>query len=209
MVAIEHVVAGAIAPGVNLDDVDVWCPAVRGAWVALSYFGIVAREAALRGPCAIWARNRGPVDCEVDVRFKVGAEVVHPKVYTSTDATASYYASRVWRETFYKGIQILKCPLDLWIMQEILHEVRPDLVIETGTFKGGSALWFADMIETLGIDPKGTIYRVMSIDTDNPPERQKYDIRYIKGSSTDEDVLDVARIDAQRSRTTLVVLDLS
>src|SRR5687767_15603325 len=37
------------------------------------------------------------------------------------------------------GYEMMKCPLDLWIYQELLVRSRPDFVIETGTWRGGSA----------------------------------------------------------------------
>ena len=37
------------------------------------------------------------------------------------------------------GISTLQNPVDAWIIQEILYEVKPDLIVETGAFKGGSA----------------------------------------------------------------------
>ena len=48
-----------------------------------------------------------------------------------------YYDSRVFRDTRWLGVQTLKCPLDLWIYQEIISEQRPDTIIETGTHLGG------------------------------------------------------------------------
>ena len=52
-----------------------------------------------------------------------------------------YYAAsrRTWANTYWRGVPVLKCPLDLWVYQEILHEVRPDLIVEAGTKHGGSA----------------------------------------------------------------------
>jgi cephalosporin hydroxylase len=41
------------------------------------------------------------------------------------------------------GTQVLKNPFDLWIYQELLARTRPDVIIETGTFAGGSALYLA------------------------------------------------------------------
>jgi cephalosporin hydroxylase len=55
---------------------------------------------------------------------------------------------RARHRTFWRGV--LKCPLDPWACQEILPEVKPDLVVETGTHKGGSALFLADMLELVG-----------------------------------------------------------
>ena len=58
-----------------------------------------------------------------------------------------YQAKTTWAMTRYKGVPTLKCAEDLQIYHEILWQLRPRLVIETGTCFGGSALWFADQIE--------------------------------------------------------------
>ncbi len=47
-----------------------------------------------------------------------------------------------WQQTYWMGHQTLKCPLDLWVYQEILWEIRPGLVIECGTATGGTTLFF-------------------------------------------------------------------
>jgi cephalosporin hydroxylase len=49
----------------------------------------------------------------------------------------------------YKGVPCLKCPFDYVIYQMIINEVKPDLIIEIGTNKGGSALYLADLLETI------------------------------------------------------------
>jgi cephalosporin hydroxylase len=55
--------------------------------------------------------------------------------------------------TFWKGVKILKSPLDLFIVQEIIHETRPDVIVETGSYMGGSALFYADLgVEVHTID---------------------------------------------------------
>lgn len=50
----------------------------------------------------------------------------------------------------YRGISMLKCPFDLVSYQMIVSEVQPDLIIEIGTNKGGSALYFADLLKAIG-----------------------------------------------------------
>jgi len=52
----------------------------------------------------------------------------------------------------YKGIDCFKCPFDLALYQRLIWDVRPRTVIEIGTWRGGSALWFADLLSTYGID---------------------------------------------------------
>src|SRR5262245_45794623 len=54
-----------------------------------------------------------------------------------------YYDQKVWEHTTWLGVPIEKLPLDLFVFQEILYETRPDVIVEAGTFKGGSAYFFA------------------------------------------------------------------
>jgi len=57
----------------------------------------------------------------------------------------------------YKGVSCIKCPFDYVIYQMIIEEVKPDLIIEIGTNKGGSALYYADLLELQG---KGEIHSI-------------------------------------------------
>jgi cephalosporin hydroxylase len=62
----------------------------------------------------------------------------------------------------WRGQFIWKNPLDLIIYQEIVHEVRPTLVVETGSHAGGSALFWLDMMRANGID--GNVWTVDTLD---------------------------------------------
>jgi cephalosporin hydroxylase len=50
----------------------------------------------------------------------------------------------------YRGVPCIKCPFDYVMYQMILNEIKPDLVIEIGTNHGGSALYMADILDTIG-----------------------------------------------------------
>jgi cephalosporin hydroxylase len=112
-----------------------------------------------------------------------------------------YYESRVWLETQWLGTPTQKCPLDLWIYEELLVEVKPDLIIETGTAAGGSALYLASICDLIG---KG---RVVTIDVATAERPRHPRIVYITGSSTDPAVVARLRKDAADAGTILVVLD--
>lgn len=90
-----------------------------------------------------------------------------------------YYNSYVWRNnSFWLGVPTQKCPLDLWIYQELLFELKPDLIIESGTANGGSALFLASICDLVG---KG---RVVTIDIKDAPNRPNHKrITYLAGSS--------------------------
>jgi len=98
------------------------------------------------------------------------------------------------------GIPCLKCPLDLWIYQEIITEVRPDLIVETGTHYGGSALFIAHMLDIVG---KGMI---VTIDIAEHPRPSHPRIRYITGSSADADLIDSV-FREHEAEVCLVILD--
>lgn len=94
-----------------------------------------------------------------------------------------------------------KCPLDLWIYQELLQRTRPDVVIETGTWFGGSALYMAMIFDLIGHG------RVITIDVEPKPGRPVHPrINYVTASSTDPaTILRVGdEVGAQRA---MVVLD--
>src|SRR5205814_5088191 len=60
-----------------------------------------------------------------------------------------YYHARIWGNTYWMGIPTYKCPLDLWVYQEIIFELRPHVIVECGTFKGGSALFMASILDQI------------------------------------------------------------
>lgn len=119
-----------------------------------------------------------------------------------------YYNAQVfdgtWNDTRWLGVQTAKCPLDLWIYQEIMHEVRPDVIVECGTAYGGSALFFASICDLLG---NGT---VISIDIKERPGRPEHGrIRYLLGSSTSDEIIDEVkkRIGSPIETKVMIVLD--
>ncbi|MEI8191120.1 MAG: CmcI family methyltransferase [candidate division NC10 bacterium] len=54
-----------------------------------------------------------------------------------------------WKETAWLGKKVWKMPLDLWVYQEMICEFRPDFIIECGTFEGGSAFYFASIMDLI------------------------------------------------------------
>jgi cephalosporin hydroxylase len=104
-----------------------------------------------------------------------------------------------WKNTKWMGVGTQKCPLDLWIFQEILREIRPGLIIETGTFSGGSALYLAHICDLLGTG------RIVSIDLDPQSDLPSHErITYLRGSSIDPQIVDAVPKDP---KPVMVILD--
>jgi cephalosporin hydroxylase len=51
----------------------------------------------------------------------------------------------------YKGIPTQKNPFDLALYTRLLWDIKPRTLIEIGSYKGGSAIWFADQMRSMGI----------------------------------------------------------
>jgi len=51
----------------------------------------------------------------------------------------------------YRGVVCRKNPIDLALIQEIIHDIAPDIIIEIGTNYGGSALYYADLLNANGL----------------------------------------------------------
>lgn len=63
------------------------------------------------------------------------------------------------------GAQILQDAQDLMYLQHVVFSVKPRLIVETGTYKGGLTFFFASLMESLQLDQS----TIVSIDR-NPPE---------------------------------------
>jgi cephalosporin hydroxylase len=115
-----------------------------------------------------------------------------------------YYNSRqqTWKKTYWLDCHAEKCPLDLWIYQEILVETRPDIIIETGTAAGGSALFLATVCDLLAT---GTVVTIDVAAAARRPEHPR--IRYVLGSSTDEETVERVRRLVPADAGVMVVLD--
>lgn len=109
---------------------------------------------------------------------------------------------RTLGNTFFLGVPVMKCPLDLWVYQELLHRLRPDLVIETGTAEGGSALFLASIMDLLGVG------RIVTIDVEHKPGRPEHPrIEYLQGSSTAPESVAAAGAAARGAKTVMLILD--
>ncbi len=115
-----------------------------------------------------------------------------------------YHVDRkhTWMDTRWQGYEIQKYPTDMWVYQEILHDTRPDVLIEAGTYKGGSALYFAQMFDLMG---KG---RVITIDVEDFPGKPRHPrIEYILGSSTDPKTVETVKRMLKPGERVMVSLD--
>jgi cephalosporin hydroxylase len=108
------------------------------------------------------------------------------------------------------GRPVIQYPQDLIAMQEIIWQVKPDLIIETGIAHGGSLVFYASMLEllagqgqVLGIDIDIRQHNKQAIE-EHPMSKR---ISMMQGSSIDEALVAHVREFARGKERVLVTLD--
>ena len=123
------------------------------------------------------------------------------------------------------GRPIIQYPQDMVAMQELIWQVRPDLIIETGIAHGGSLILSASMLALLDLceaiesgtpfDPRSSRRKVLGIDIEiRPHNRAAIEahpmfsrIQMIEGSSIDPAVIAQVKDIAKQHPRVLVCLD--
>lgn len=129
-------------------------------------------------------------------------EAAHKFNVESNKAKYSYNFS-------WMGRPIIQYPQDMIAMQEIIWDVKPDLIIETGIAHGGSIIYYASLLEligngeVLGIDIDIRLHNRRQIE--NHPMFKR--IKMIQGSSVSEETVDEVKQYAAGKETILVCLD--
>ena len=101
------------------------------------------------------------MDNDYQEEQKVSAEALKEMAMSWT---RQMWLGELWRLNTWMGFPILQWPTDLMVLQDIIVEQRPRVIVETGSFKGGSAIFFASMLKLIGGG------RVISIDWPGVPE---------------------------------------
>ena len=113
------------------------------------------------------------------------------------------------------GRPIIQYPQDMIALQEIIWEVKPDLIIETGIAHGGSLIFSASMLTLLEACGEIENGKVLGIDIDIREHNKKAieehpmskKITMFQGSSIDDEMIARVREFAKQGKKVMVILD--
>lgn len=109
----------------------------------------------------------------------------------------------------WMGRPIIQYPQDMVAMQELIWDIKPDLIIETGIAHGGSLIYYASLMELIG---KGEIVGIdIDIRAHNRAEIEAHPmfhrITLLEGSSLSEEIVAQVQKLAEGKKTIMVSLD--
>ena len=124
--------------------------------------------------------------------------------------TKAMWSSELWKQVSWLGVPVLQWPTDLLLLQELMTKLRPRCVVETGCYLGGTSIFYASILQLLGIEG-----RVISIDVRmDPAARQNIEassfrdrIHLIEGDSKSEAVHQQLQTRLGSETNVLVCLD--
>lgn len=119
------------------------------------------------------------------------------------------WALRCYFTFTWLGQPILQLPEDLIRLQEVICSLRPDVIIETGVYGGGSLLFHATICEALG---NGRVIGIDRLITDETRKglaghRVSNRIEAIEGDSTAAGTIAKVRASVRKDESVMVILD--
>lgn len=119
-----------------------------------------------------------------------------------------YEEARIWEKNTWMGVPCYKLPMDAFVMQELIWKLKPDFIIETGTGNGGSAMFYASILELMGHGQVITCDVILQEGLSDHPLSKILDrITMISGSSTNSIVLKQIKKLVGDTTNNIVLLD--
>ena len=158
-------------------------------------------------------RNFTYLEKESIIRLEDGTELAldSPEAF---DFISNAWLRSGWDTKYVYGFSwlgrpIIQLPEDMIRIQELIFQLKPDLIIETGVAHGGSLIYYSSILNAIGNG------RVIGIDIDirshNRKEIESHNlfkyITLIEGSSIDKNVVNKVKSNVNSSESVLVILD--
>jgi cephalosporin hydroxylase len=141
------------------------------------------------------------------------------KEYNLNTKEAFSYISEAWLRVGWNtkyvygfswfGRPIIQLPEDIIRIQEIIYQLKPDKIIETGVAHGGSLVFYASLCKAMG---KGNVIGIdIEIRSHNRKATEEHElfeyITLVEGSSTDSSIIEKVKSFVNPGEMVLVLLD--
>ena len=132
------------------------------------------------------------------------------RAFTTASVNAKYSYNFSWM-----GRPIIQYPQDMVAMQQLIWQVQPDLIVETGIAHGGSLIFSASMLELNAACGGPKDAEVVAVDIDIRPQNKAAieahpmfrRITMIQGSSVAPEIVEQVRAKTRGKKRVLISLD--
>ena len=147
---------------------------------------------------------------------EINGEQINLDLYTKEafEAITQLWVKVGWNEKYpytfsWMGRPIIQLPEDMIRIQEVIYQLKPDVIVETGVAHGGSLIFYASLCKAM---EKG---RIIGIDIEiRPHNREAIEahelfplITLIEGDSVSSELVSQVKSLIQPKETVLVILD--
>ena len=111
-----------------------------------------------------------------------------------------------WPKNTYLGYEILQCPLDLQLYQEMIFKEKPEFILQTGICGGGSIVYFSSILDLVNAPSSVKVIGVDLVLSEEAKKIKNDRVILYEGSSTDQRVFEtVAKL--VKGKKGLIILD--
>lgn len=110
----------------------------------------------------------------------------------------------------WMGRPIIQAPEDMIRMQEVIYQVKPDVVIETGVAHGGSLIYYASLLKAMGKNSKiiGVDIEIREHNRNAIESHEMFPmITLLEGDSAGDEMIQKVKSFVKETETVLVILD--
>ena len=111
-----------------------------------------------------------------------------------------------WPRNKFLGFEILQCPFDLQIYQELIFDTKPEFIFQTGICGGGSIVYFSSILDLMG---SSNDVKVIGVDIELSKEAKEIKndrVILFEGSSTSKEIVSKIK-DLTFGKKGIVILD--
>lgn len=148
------------------------------------------------------------IDTEKNLSYPLGspeAFKILSDIWLKSGWETKYVYSFSWM-----GRPIIQLPEDIIRIQEIIFDIQPDIIVETGIAHGGSLIFYASLFKAIG---KG---KIIGVDIEIRPHNRKaieehflykdY-IELVEGDSTSLDIINIVKSKIKTGQKVMIILD--
>ncbi|MEN9843784.1 MAG: hypothetical protein RLZZ612_1613 [Pseudomonadota bacterium] len=151
---------------------------------------------------------------KMTVETEEGSETLYLHSKYAFEIISQEWVRLGWNQRYqytfsWMGRPIIQLPEDMLRIQEVIYQIKPDVIIETGVAHGGSLIFYSSLCKAMnhgrviGIDIEIRPHNRIAIESHPLSDR----ITLIEGSSTAPEVVEQVKSLVKKDKTILVILD--